>query len=245
MITDEQFYQALFYQRKKDIKNMIAEAENIPPCYLALAYAVLGEKEKAKEALRKITPMNCDQRTHRLAWAEAEMAICYLQRDFPKAAERAKAIILEFPDAIFANYTLARIALYERNLTAALVYYEKLLNAHPKNDKVLLDSAETLFLLRRIKEAIQLIKRARSSLRQKLLYAIFLLFKNPGIVLFLWLATSLASVLTGFNIKVYLSVAISLLIGAIFLRVDPLLFGSLLFVDIIITIAWFTTLLVW
>lgn len=224
---------------------MIAEAENIPPCYLSLAYAVCGEKEKAKEVLKTI-PMDCDQRTCRLARAESEMAIYYLQRDFSNAEERAKTIILEFPDAIFANYTLARIALTKRNLTAALVYYENLLNAHPKSDKVLLGLAETLFLSRRIKEAIKLTKQARSSLRQKLLYGTFLLFANPGIVLFLWLATSLISVLTGFNIRVYLSGAILLLIGAIFLiRIDPLLFGSLLFIDIVITIAWFTTTLIW
>lgn len=246
MITEEQFYQALFYRRPREIKSMIAEAENIPLCYLALAYAVGGEKEKASEVINKIVPMDCAQPRCRLAWAEAQMAICYLQRDFSRTTEQAKNILLEFPDAIFANYILGRIALTERNLTAALAYYEKLLKAYPHNDKVLLDLAKTLFLLRRIKEAIELTKRASPSLRQKLLYGAFFSFSRPGFILFLWLGTSLVSILTGFNIKVFWSVVISALIGAIFLvRVDSLLFGLLLLMDIIITIAWFTTFFIW
>jgi tetratricopeptide (TPR) repeat protein len=181
----------------------------------------------------------------RLAQDEAKMAIAYLERNYSEAIERGESILRSFPYAVFANYTLARIAYEKRQFLLALNYYNKLLEICPRSDRAILDTARTLFMLRRREEAIRLVRQASPSLRRRL-YEVFLPIGNPLSVLALFFGISALSILVKFNSVVLIGIVITFILGALFsLRIDPLIFGLLLYIDMLILVTWGLTFFIW
>jgi hypothetical protein len=62
MTTEMEFYKTIFYVSRKDLERLINDAK-VPKCFLALAYAICGEKEKAKDISNEIVCFEPDQDT--------------------------------------------------------------------------------------------------------------------------------------------------------------------------------------
>lgn len=243
MTSEEQYYRALFYNSNNIAK--ILESREISPCFLALAYAVSGRREDAEKILETVEVDRFAGGINQMAYAEAKMALEYRRRNFPNAKKQAETILVEYPNAAFATYTLARIALWERKPLIALGYYEKLLSNYPDHDGILLEVAKTLYLLRRYSESIEYTKQAKRSLRQQLYRLLFPLGTLKGSVI-LWFGASAFAVLTEFNVTTYVGLEILLTTCAfLFIRVDAVLFAILLYINLVITIAWFLCRWIW
>jgi tetratricopeptide (TPR) repeat protein len=170
-----------------------AELENMGEhglCYSALLYAAQNNAAEARKVLRQVDEKHKDHSCSLVL--EANALIYYAEREFNAARDFALRAVTENLQSVFAQSTLARLAIFEKRYAEALQCYQKILEAYPENKGILLDMAETYFLNKNFGEAKRYIDMAKPSAR-KTLYKFFLSF-NSFKTRFVWMLLVLASV---------------------------------------------------
>lgn len=159
-------------------------------CYSALLHAARHDVLQARRVLQQIGQ---EQPGHACPLLpEVQALVYYGRREYLAAGDAAAAALKQNPDALFAPSVLAGVAIASRKYPQALAYYQKVLEADPESDRLLLHIAQVHALSRNRAEAWRYVRLAKPSLR-KTLYRVFLPFLMYRRVTLLWIVLIFAA----------------------------------------------------
>lgn len=237
-------YEALVYRDEEGILQrieMAAEQGRISTEILALAYAVSGKISQAKEVL-----VSARKNNENLFALETKMLLEISRRKIPEAMALANKILDKYPNAAFARYFLASMAIREKKFQVALGHCQTFLQHYPKHNNVTLRMSETLAYLKRYQEAIQHAKQCKPSLEQRLLVLLIPSVLPRYRLMFLLLGVLAAAL--NLHISVLVVVLFTLFIGILIsLRKGRgiLIPDRLFFLGAMVTLSWFLGRWVW
>lgn len=241
----QQVYKMIFDGKVLDAEKLLLEEVNLSPCLLALIYAIKNKNNQAKEILKTINNRLELDTIDQLACEEAELAINSTEADSIDMLLQAEKIVKIYQDAAIANYFLAKNTMKQRKWDKALGYYMNAMRICPDNDGLLLDVAKVLFFLKKSSEAMDYVKRATPSLRQRL-YLFLIPLGKPVVRVIVLLVILGLFVATRLNVYVYVGFIALMGIGFLlsFVR-DSLISSSFLYVGAFGTIIWFFSRWAW
>jgi tetratricopeptide (TPR) repeat protein len=134
----------------------------------ALALALLQKADEARRVLSSLPRPELNA-VEAATCLEAEMVLAIHDgKDRGHAQQLAREAVALNPGAVFARQSLAVIAESQKRPEEALENYRAVVEAFPESQGPLFDSARILFSLRRRKEAMAYIVRAKPSLRRSI-----------------------------------------------------------------------------
>jgi tetratricopeptide (TPR) repeat protein len=244
METDLEMYKALVYRDDKEIVQRIeiaARQGKISTEVLGLAYAVSGKISQAENVL-----VSVEKKTENLFVLETKMLLEVSRRKIAQATTLANKILDKYPNAAFARYVLASIAIREKKFQAAFDHYQTFLQYYPQHDNVTLRLAESLTYLKRYQEAIKYAKQCKPNLEQRLLVLLIPSVFPRYRLMFLFLGVLAAAI--NLHILALIVVLIALFVGILIsLRKGRgiLIPDRLFFLGAMITLSWFFGHWVW
>lgn len=178
---DNSLYRHLVSDYKKWARRIVnTQNLNGDYCLLALAHALLGDRENARRILDSCSDPTCAGES-RWVCKEAEMILAYHMRQKSQAEELAKYVLDLNPSATFARLTLASLAFQRRNWTIALDHYRALLDDYPNHMGILFRAAEVCIYLKDYRRAQEYVSRVKSSPRSFLYRLLIPFFGNSSI----------------------------------------------------------------
>lgn len=182
---DNNLYRSLVLDYKKWARHIV-NTQNFSGdyCLLALAHALLGDRENARRILDSYSDPACTGES-RWICKEVEMILAYHMRQKSQAEEIAKCVMDLNPLAAFARLTLASLAFQRRNWTVALDHYRILLDDYPNHMGILFRVAEIHIYLKDYRQAQEYVSRVQPNPRS-LLYRLLIPYVGNSLIRLAW-----------------------------------------------------------
>ena len=238
---DNSLYLQLVLDHKKCARHIVnSQNPNSDCCLLALAYALLGDRENAQCILDSCSDPACTDESH---WVckEAEMVLAYNMRQDSQAEELAKYILDLNPLAMFAHLTLASLACQRRNWTIALDHYRIVLDEYPNHMGILFRVAQICIYLKDFRQAQEYVSRVKPNPRS-FLYRLLISFIGNPIIRLVWaILMFIVFYISPFGTLTFLLLTVLITTAWVWwgiIRRDSFIFVSLLVLQASLTLLW-------